>query len=83
MSSTELINLYNMMSTAISPITSSVSALSKVIALEAFTEHKNLVLETPGLATSNYITIDNTQAIRIHEQAFASWSDAWKWICQI
>ncbi len=37
MSSTELINLYRIRSAAISLVSSSASALSKVIALEAFT----------------------------------------------
>ncbi len=76
MSSTELINLHRMMSTAISPVTSSALALSKVIAPEAFTEHKNLVLGTPGLATGSYVTTNNAQTIWIHDQTFASWSDA-------
>ena len=37
---------------AISHVTSPVS-LSKVIALEAFMEHKNLILRTSGLAISS------------------------------
>ena len=61
-----------MMSTIISPVISSASALSKVIALEVFTKHKNLVLETPGLATGSHNTTDNAQTIWIHKQAFAS-----------
>ena len=72
MSNTELINLHSMMFATISPVTSSAFALSKVIAPEAFTEHMNLVLGTSGLATSNYITIDNAQTIWIHKQTFAS-----------
>ncbi len=32
---------------------------SKFIATVAFTEYRDLMLETPDLATSNYITIDN------------------------
>ena len=47
------------MFTVISPVTSSASALSKVITPEAFTKHKNLMLGTPGLATDSHVTIDN------------------------
>ena len=47
------------MSAAISPVTLSASALSKVIAPKAFTKYKNLVLKTPGLAIGSYITTDN------------------------
>ncbi len=57
---------------AISPVTSSASALSKVITPEAFTEHKNLVLGTPGLATDSHVTTNNAITIWIHDQAFAS-----------
>ena len=67
MLSTELINLHSMMSIAISSITSTASALSKVIASEAFTEHKNHILGTPSLTTGSHITTDNTQTIWIHE----------------
>lgn len=67
MSSTELINLYNMIFTAISPVTSSTSILSKVIALEAFIKYKNLILETPHLPIGSYITINNVQTIWIYE----------------
>ncbi len=58
-SNTELINLHSIMFAAISPIVSSASALSKVIALKAFTKHKNLVLGIPGLAISSHVTIYN------------------------
>ena len=44
-------------------ITSFVSALFKVITLESFTKYKNLVLETLGLAISNYITTNNVLII--------------------
>ena len=63
MSSTELINLYSMMSVTISLVIFSTSVLSKVIVSKAFTEYKNLVLRTFGLATGNYVTIDNAQTI--------------------
>ena len=59
MSSMELINLHSMMFAAISSVTFFVFALSKVIALEAFTEQKNLVLRTFGLATGSHVTTDN------------------------
>ena len=72
MSSTELINLHSIISTAISPIISSASILSKLIALKAFTEYKNLVLKTLGLAIGSHVTIDNAQTIWIYEQAFIS-----------
>ncbi len=65
-----------MMSAAISPVTSSASALSKVIAPTAFTEYKNLVLGTPGLATSSHVSTNNATTIWIYDQAFASWPDA-------
>ena len=67
MVSTELINLHNMISTAISPVTSSAFALSKVITSKAFTKHKNLVLEISGLAIGSHVTIDNAQTIWIHK----------------
>ena len=60
MSSTELINLHSIMSTTILPISSSASALSKVIVLKAFIEHKKLVLGTPGLALGSRVTTDNS-----------------------
>ena len=63
MSSMELINLYNMMSAIISPVTSSTSVLFKLIVLEVFIEYKNLVLRTYGLAISSHIITDNTQTI--------------------
>ena len=72
MSNTELINLHSMMSAAISLVTSFASALSKVIASKAFTKHKNLELETPGLAIDSHITTDNAQIIWIYAQTFAS-----------
>ncbi len=59
MSSIELINLYSMMSAAILSVTSSASVLSKMIGAKAFTEHKNLILETSGLAIGNYVAINN------------------------
>ena len=74
--SIELINLHSMMSAAISPVTSSTSVLFKVIASEAFTKHKNLVLETANLATGSHLTTDNAQTIWIYDKAFAFWSDA-------
>lgn len=71
------------MSAATSPVTSPAFGLSKVIAPGAFTEHKNLVLGTPGLATGSHVTTDNALTIWIHQQAFASWSDAWLCVYQI
>ena len=59
MSTTELVNLHSMMSDAILPVTHFPSALSKIIALEAFTVFKNQVLGTPDLATSSHVTTDN------------------------
>ena len=56
---TDLINLYSMMSVAISPSTSSASALSKVIIPKAFTKYKNLVLGTFGLTISSQVTTNN------------------------
>ena len=58
MLNTELINLHSIMSAAISPVISSASTLSKVIALKAFTEYKNLVLETPDLAKGSHVTMN-------------------------
>ena len=56
-SSTELINLCSMMFAAISPSTSFVSILYKMLALKAFIDNKNLMLETFDLATDSHITI--------------------------
>ena len=67
MLSTELINLHSLISAAISPITSSTSVLSKVIALEALTKYRNLMLRTSSLATGSHITTDNSQTIWINE----------------
>ena len=63
MLSTELINLHSIMFAAISLVVSSASALSKMIALKAFTKHKNLVLEILSLATGSHIITDNAQTI--------------------
>lgn len=76
MSSTELINLYSIISATISPVIFSISTLSKVIALRIFTKHKNLLLTTSDLATNSHITTNNAQTIWIHDQAFVSLSDA-------
>lgn len=59
MSSIKLIDLHSMISAAISSITSSVSTLLKIIAQQAFTKYKNLVLGTPSPAIGSYITINN------------------------
>ena len=67
MSSTDFINLYNMIFATILPITSSIFALSKVIAPEAFTKYKNPVLEIPSQTISSHITIDNVKTIWIHK----------------
>ncbi len=70
-----------------SPVTSPAApskSLSKVIvAPAAFTEHRNLVLGTPGLATSSHVTTDSAISIWVHEQPFSSWIEAWKWVYQI
>ena len=63
MLSTELINLHGIMFAAILPVISFASALSKVIAPEVFTEYKNLVLRTLGLAIGSHVTTDNAQTI--------------------
>ena len=67
MSNTELINPYSMMSATISSVTFFAFALSKVIVPETFTEHKNLVLGTLGLATSSHVITDNAQIIWIYK----------------
>lgn len=71
------------MSDILSPLTHSSSILFKVITLEALIEHKNLVLGIPDLTTDSHVIIDNFQTIWIYKQAFALYSDAWKWVCQI
>lgn len=48
-----------------------------MIAPEAFTERKNLVLGILGLTTGSHVTTDNALTIWIPEQAFVSGSDAW------
>ncbi len=76
-----------MSTSAISPLTSPAApfgAISKlIVAPSAFTEHRDLVLGTPGLATSSHITTDHAKTIWVHEQAFTSWSEAWKWVYHI
>ena len=59
----ELINLYSIISAIISSTISSASILSKIITLKTFIKHKNLMLETPGLAINSHIATDNTQTI--------------------
>ena len=54
------------------PVTSSAFTLSKMIALKAFIENKNLILGTPSLATGCQVIIDNAQIMRIHKYAFVS-----------
>lgn len=63
MSSMEPMDLHNIMFTIISFITSLVSTLSKVIALKVFTEHKNFVLVTLGLATDSHVITNNAITI--------------------
>ena len=63
------------MSNVISPVTHSPSVLSKVIASEVFTKHRDLVLETPALATDSHVITVNAQTIWIHDLAFASYLD--------
>ena len=63
MLSMELINLYSIISAAISLVISFASALSKVIAPKTFIQHKNLMLGTSGLARYIFITTDNAQTI--------------------
>ena len=71
------------MSTTILPIIFSVFVLSKVIILEAFTEHRNLVLNTPSLTTGSHVTTSNAQIIWIYKNAFASQSNTQKLVWQI
>ncbi len=76
-----------MSTSAISPLASPAApsgGISKlIIAPAALTEHRDLVLGTPGLATVSHVTTDHAETIWIHEQAFTSWSEAWKWVYQI
>ncbi len=73
-----------MSTSAISPLASPATpsgAISKLmVAPTAFTEHRDLVLGTPGLATGSHVTTDHAETIWVHEQAFMSWSEAWKWV---
>ncbi len=59
------------------------AVISKFMTPLAFTEYRDLVLGTLGLATGSYITMDSAICIWVHEQPFCSWQDAWKWVCQI
>ena len=92
MLSTELINLHSNMfapanHSAISPVTPpaapSATVVSMLFTLTAFIKYKNLVLETPGLATGSHVTTDNALTIWIYDQLLTSWGEAWKWIYQM
>lgn len=64
--------IINLLRIIFATITSSASSLSRVIALDVFTKYRNLMLETPGLATDSYVTTNNALTIWIYNQAFAS-----------
>lgn len=77
--SIELINLYSNMSaqanySVMLPITTpagfSATVISTLFASSAFTENKNLILETPDLATGNYVITDSALNIWIYDQCF-------------
>ncbi len=76
-----------MSTSAISPLASPAApsgAISKLmVAPTAFTEHRDLMLGTPGLATGSYVITNYAETIWVHEQAFTSWSEAWKCVYQI
>lgn len=87
MLSTELINLHSNISASANhftmllitpPAALPAAVVSMLFALIVFIEHKNLVLETPGLATGSYVTTDNTFIICIYDQPSISWKEVWK-----
>ncbi len=71
----------------ISPLASPAApsrAISKLIVTPmTFTEYWDLVLRTPGLANGSHVTTNHAETIWVHEQAFTSWSEAWKWVYHI
>ena len=50
---------------------------------EAFTEHRDLVLGSPGLNTESHMTTYQAKTIWIQEQLFTSYGDAWRWVYDI
>ena len=69
---------------ATSPVTSPALTPSKlIVALVAFTDHRDLVLGTPGLNAGSHVTTHVAETIWVHEQPFTSWQEAWKWVYQI
>ena len=47
---------------------------------EAFTEHRDLVLGSPGLNAGSHVTTHQAKTIWIQEQPFISYGDAWHWV---
>ena len=73
---------------ATSPVTSPVTSpaptsFKLIVAPVAFTEHRDLVLGTPGLNAGSHVTTHIAETIWVHEQPFTSWQEAWKWVYQI
>ena len=67
-----------------SPVTSPTLTPTKFIVVSvAFTEHRDLVLGTPGLNVGSHVTTHITKTIWVHEQPFTSWQEEWKWVYQI
>ena len=67
-----------------SPITSPAPTPSKlIVAPVAFTDHRNMVLGTPGLNAGSHVTTHAAETIWVHEQPFTLWQEAWKWVYQI
>lgn len=58
-----LINLYSMIFNTISFIKFPASILSKLIVVEVFIKHKNIMLVILGLAIDNHITTNNVTTI--------------------
>ena len=67
-----------------SPVTSPAPTPSKlIVAPVAFTDHRDLVLGTPGLNAGSHVTTHAAETIWVHEQPFTLWQEAWKWVYQI
>ena len=47
---------------------------------EAFTEHRDLVLGSPGLNAGSHVTTHQAKTIWIQEQPFTLYGDAWRWV---
>ena len=68
----------------ITPVISPAPTPSKlIVAPVAFTDHRDLVLGTPGLNAGSHVTTHVAETIWVHEQPFTSWQEAWKWVYQI